>query len=129
MRTSDDGAPPGSHWYDAEAGPLVRPYAVTGGRTKAGPSGVRFDGPKQLKAVLLERKELFIRNLVSKMLGYALGRGLTLTDQCTVDRIVEKLKQSDYNAHTLILEIVNSVPFRYKPGTNPETRVILGGTP
>ena len=93
------------------------------------PSGVRFDGPKQLKAVLLERKELFIRNLVSKMLGYALGRGLTLTDQCTVDRIVEKLKQSDYNAHTLILEIVNSVPFRYKPGTNPETRVILGGTP
>lgn len=43
MRMSDDGAPPGSHWYDAEAGPLVRPYAVTGGRTKAGPSGVRFD--------------------------------------------------------------------------------------
>ncbi|MFE5243638.1 MULTISPECIES: DUF742 domain-containing protein [unclassified Streptomyces] len=34
---------PGSQWYDAEAGPLVRPYAVTGGRTKPGPSGVRFD--------------------------------------------------------------------------------------
>ncbi|MFG2617716.1 DUF742 domain-containing protein [Streptomyces sp. NPDC048507] len=30
-------------WYDAEAGPLVRPYAVTGGRTKPGPHGVRFD--------------------------------------------------------------------------------------
>lgn len=37
------GVPPGSQWYDAEAGPLVRPYAVTGGRTQAGPSGVRFD--------------------------------------------------------------------------------------
>ncbi|MFI6122433.1 DUF742 domain-containing protein [Streptomyces sp. NPDC051064] len=35
--------PPGSQWYDAEAGPLVRPYAVTGGRTQPGPSGVRFD--------------------------------------------------------------------------------------
>ncbi|MGW2107152.1 DUF742 domain-containing protein [Streptomyces sp. NPDC001948] len=34
---------PGSQWYDAEAGPLVRPYAVTGGRTEPGPSGVRFD--------------------------------------------------------------------------------------
>ncbi|MCJ1676027.1 DUF742 domain-containing protein [Streptomyces sp. APSN-46.1] len=30
-------------WYDAEAGPLVRPYAMTGGRTKPGPHGVRFD--------------------------------------------------------------------------------------
>ncbi|WP_030296775.1 DUF742 domain-containing protein [Streptomyces katrae] len=30
-------------WYDADAGPLVRPYALTGGRTKPGPHGVRFD--------------------------------------------------------------------------------------
>ncbi len=93
------------------------------------PNGVGFDGPKQLKTVLLERKDLFIHNLVSKMLGYALGRGLTLTDQCTVDRIVDELKRTDYNAHTLILEIVNSVPFRYKPGTNPEARVILTEAP
>ncbi|MER6615488.1 DUF742 domain-containing protein [Streptomyces xantholiticus] len=35
--------PTGSQWYDAEAGPLVRPYAMTGGRTKPGPSNVRFD--------------------------------------------------------------------------------------
>ena len=34
---------PGSQWYDDEAGPLVRPYAMTGGRTKPGPTGVRFD--------------------------------------------------------------------------------------
>ncbi|MGR6974276.1 DUF742 domain-containing protein [Streptomyces cynarae] len=34
---------PGSQWYDHEAGPLVRPYAMTGGRTKPGPTGVRFD--------------------------------------------------------------------------------------
>ncbi|WP_406010403.1 DUF742 domain-containing protein [Streptomyces sp. NBC_00637] len=33
----------GSQWYDNDAGPLVRPYAMTGGRTKPGPSGVRFD--------------------------------------------------------------------------------------
>ncbi|MGW7408930.1 DUF742 domain-containing protein [Streptomyces sp. NPDC054833] len=34
---------PDSQWYDSEAGPLVRPYAMTGGRTRPGPSGVRFD--------------------------------------------------------------------------------------
>ncbi|MFE7889092.1 DUF742 domain-containing protein [Streptomyces sp. NPDC057412] len=33
----------GSQWYDNEAGPLVRPYAVTGGRTRPGPTGVTFD--------------------------------------------------------------------------------------
>ncbi|MFG3661841.1 DUF742 domain-containing protein [Streptomyces sp. NPDC047706] len=33
----------GSQWYDGEAGPLVRPYAMTGGRTKPGPTGVAFD--------------------------------------------------------------------------------------
>ncbi|WP_426368188.1 DUF742 domain-containing protein [Streptomyces sp. E-08] len=42
--SSGDGpSVPGSQWYDAEAGPLVRPYAMTGGRTKPGPSNVRFD--------------------------------------------------------------------------------------
>ncbi|MER6440116.1 MULTISPECIES: DUF742 domain-containing protein [unclassified Streptomyces] len=33
----------GSQWYDNEAGPLVRPYAMTGGRTQAGPTGAHFD--------------------------------------------------------------------------------------
>ncbi|MER6126009.1 DUF742 domain-containing protein [Streptomyces sp. NPDC001795] len=40
---TDTGYRPGSQWYDREAGPLVRPYAMTGGRTKPGPTGVRFD--------------------------------------------------------------------------------------
>ncbi|MGI3222835.1 DUF742 domain-containing protein [Streptomyces sp. GTA36] len=40
---TDPPEQPGSQWYDNEAGPLVRPYAMTGGRTKSGPTGVRFD--------------------------------------------------------------------------------------
>lgn len=40
---TDTGDVSGSQWYDADAGPLVRPYAMTGGRTKPGPSDVRFD--------------------------------------------------------------------------------------
>ncbi|MEU7581563.1 DUF742 domain-containing protein [Streptomyces sp. NPDC041068] len=45
MTEETSGCPgrPGSQWYDNEAGPLVRPYAMTGGRTRPGPSGVRFD--------------------------------------------------------------------------------------
>lgn len=44
--SSDTGAPhepPGGRWYDSEAGPLVRPYAMTGGRTRPGPGGAHFD--------------------------------------------------------------------------------------
>lgn len=33
----------GSQWYDNEAGPLVRPYAMTGGRTQPGAGGTHFD--------------------------------------------------------------------------------------
>ncbi|MES4892902.1 DUF742 domain-containing protein [Streptomyces sp. NPDC096012] len=45
MSETPTGGPwePGSQWYDGEAGPLVRPYAMTGGRTQAGPTGVRLD--------------------------------------------------------------------------------------
>ncbi|MER7171479.1 DUF742 domain-containing protein [Streptomyces mesophilus] len=43
LRGDTEPPEPGAQWYDAEAGPLVRPYAMTGGRTSPGPSGVRFD--------------------------------------------------------------------------------------
>jgi len=78
------------------------------------PDGAKFQGPDELKAVLLQHKDLFVRNLTSKMLGYALGRGLTLKDSCTVDAIVAKLKDNDYKSQTLIEAIVLSVPFRYQ---------------
>ncbi|MCW5980372.1 MAG: DUF1592 domain-containing protein [Bryobacteraceae bacterium] len=87
------------------------------------PGGVRFDGPDQLKTALLDRKDDFVRNLAAKMLGYALGRGLTLEDYCTVEQIAEALAKDDYRAQTLIREVARSVPFRYKPGTVPAMAV------
>jgi hypothetical protein len=51
------------------------------------------------------------------MLGYALGRGLTLRDSCTVDAIVAQVKENDYSAQALIDAIVWSVPFRYQAGS------------
>jgi hypothetical protein len=78
--------------------------------------GTRFNGPTELKQFLLARKDLFIRNLTNKMLGYALGRGLTIRDSCTVDRIVAKLQADGYKAQTLIEEIVFSMPFQYQAG-------------
>ena len=76
------------------------------------PDGTRIDGPEQLKKVLLDRRQVFLRHLTSKMLGYALGRGLTRSDFCTVDQILEQLEKDQYRAQALIRGIVLSVPFR-----------------
>ena len=78
------------------------------------PDGTRFDGPDELKAALMQKKGLFIRNLTNKVLGYALGRGLTLQDSCTVDSIVAEVERSNYSSHALINAVVMSVPFRYQ---------------
>jgi mono/diheme cytochrome c family protein len=83
------------------------------------PDGKTFDGPKELKQMLLDRKDQFVRNLARKMLGYALGRSLTAEDYCVIDSIVEKLAMEEYRTQTLIIEIVKSVPFRYKQITLP----------
>jgi hypothetical protein len=77
------------------------------------PDGTAFNGPAELKQVLLGRKDEFVRHLTSKMLGFALGRGLTIEDQCTVEEIVTKVREADYRSHVLMAEIVCSVPFRY----------------
>lgn len=87
------------------------------------PDGTVFEGPDELKKVLLSKKDLFLRNLTAKLLGYALGRGLTMEDYCTVENILSTLEREDYATHTLIREIVLSVPFRYKPGAVPNRPV------
>jgi hypothetical protein len=87
------------------------------------PDGKTFNGPDELKAVLLERKDLFIRNLTTKLLGYALGRGLTLQDSCTVNNIVAEVERNNNSAHTLINAIVMSMPFRYQVGAATQTPV------
>jgi hypothetical protein len=93
------------------------------------PDGSKFEGPEGLKQLLLARKDQVVAHLTRKMLGYALGRGLTPEDDCVVNDIVEKLQKNEYRAQTLILEIVRSVPFRYQPGTDPKAPVKVEGQP
>ncbi len=83
------------------------------------PDGTKFDGPQELKQVLLRHKDELVRHLTTKMLGYALGRGLTVEDRCTVEEIVKKVREGDYRSHVLVVEIVRSVPFRYRAGDGP----------
>ena len=81
--------------------------------------GEKFEGPAELKTLLLARKDIFARNVSAKMFAYALNRGLESYDVPTVRRAVKTLAQSDYRIDTLILEIVKSYPFQYRRGTVP----------
>ena len=93
-------------WRTEDAG---KPLDISGEL----PDGTKFEGPDQLKAVLMARRDLFIRNLTARMLGYALGRGLTPGDFCAVDEIAAKLKENGYKSQTLIEEIA----MRLRPTT------------
>lgn len=83
------------------------------------PDGTKFAGPDELRAVLLAKKDLFLRNLTSRMLGYALGRGLTPKDSCSVDTILTELAANGYKSQSLVESIVMSPPFRYQSGASP----------
>ncbi|MDX2151551.1 MAG: DUF1592 domain-containing protein [Bryobacteraceae bacterium] len=78
------------------------------------PNGKSFAGPAELKKILLDDKDSFAYALSEKMLTYALGRGLEAYDRRSVKSIAAKLKADDYRFSTLILEVVNSLPFRMR---------------
>jgi len=80
------------------------------------PSGEKFSGVAELRQLLMQRKDDFVRHLTGKALGYALGRGMQDRDHCTVQKIGEALKKENYSARALIREVVMSVPFRNTQG-------------
>lgn len=87
------------------------------------PSGESFNGPQELKQILLTRKRDFLRQLSRKVLGYALGRSLTNEDQCAIEQLVIGLEESDCSAQKLIEDVVLSTPFRFKGAASNESAV------
>lgn len=81
------------------------------------PDGTVLHGAADLKQVVKDRKQQFLRCLTEKMLTYALGRGLEYYDRSTIDRIVTQLEAGGYRSSVMITEIVKSDPFRLRRGT------------
>lgn len=92
-------------WRDEENGQLIDTTARL-------PSGENFRGLQGLRDLIVQRQDEFLHHLASKLLGYALGRSLSDRDDCTIQQIVQTVKNDDLKARTLIREVVLSVPFR-----------------
>ena len=62
--------------------------------TGALPDGTPFNGPQELRALLLENPERFVNTLTDRLLTYALGRGLQHYDAPTVRAIARGSAQA-----------------------------------
>lgn len=99
-------------WREKENGEKIDSTGVLPGNEK-------FEGPKQLKSILLKKKDLFARNLAERLLTYALGRGTESSDRCALDKMAESAKEKNYKMSVLILEVVQSEAFRSKKIKSP----------
>jgi len=94
-------------WRTHEKG---RELDVSGGL----PDGQAFTGIDGLEKGLLERPELFAGTLTEKLMTFALGRGVEHFDGPAVRKIVAEAAKNDYRMSSIILAIVNSIPFRMR---------------
>jgi hypothetical protein len=78
------------------------------------PGGRTFQGPVELKGQLLKDKDAFVRGLTSKLLTYALGRGLERYDRPVVNQIAARMPASNYRFSALVIDIVKSLPFQQR---------------
>ncbi len=76
------------------------------------PGGDVFNGPKELKAVLLKKKPRFVENLTEKLLVFALGRELQASDAPAVKAITADLDKNGYKFSVLAAGVAKCFPFQ-----------------
>jgi Protein of unknown function (DUF1592)/Protein of unknown function (DUF1588)/Protein of unknown function (DUF1585)/Protein of unknown function (DUF1595)/Protein of unknown function (DUF1587)/Cytochrome C oxidase, cbb3-type, subunit III len=76
------------------------------------PTGETIDGPDQLKAYLLRKKDTFVRCLAGKLLSYALSRKLEDRDAATLDRVAGRAALQQYRFSSVVMDVVQSSAFQ-----------------
>ncbi|MDB5307809.1 MAG: hypothetical protein JWO38_2011 [Gemmataceae bacterium] len=75
--------------------------------------GTEFDGIDGLREYLLaKKKDVVVRLFCRRLLGYALGRAVTLSDQLLIDEMMEALNRSEGRISAAVMVIVRSPQFR-----------------
>jgi Protein of unknown function (DUF1592)/Protein of unknown function (DUF1588)/Protein of unknown function (DUF1587)/Protein of unknown function (DUF1585)/Protein of unknown function (DUF1595)/Planctomycete cytochrome C len=97
-------------WRTRDGGLLGTPIDASGQLM----DGTKVDGVVTLRQSLLKQPEIFVGTLTEKLLTYALGRGLTSDDMPVVRAIVRDSAHQNYRFSSLIIGIVNSVPFQMR---------------
>jgi hypothetical protein len=72
-----------------------------------------FSDAPELKRLIWDQREHFVRGFTEHLLSYALSRRLEYFDVAAIERIVQAASEDDYALGSIIIEIVNSYPFQY----------------
>ena len=78
------------------------------------PDGTTFDGPSELRAVLLSHSDDFLTTVIDRLLTYALGRGLEPTDASVVRQVKRAAATDNHAFESLVQSIVGSTPFQMR---------------
>ena len=82
------------------------------------PDGSRHDGLQGLKQYLRQqRQDDFVNTLCRKLLSYALGRSLIITDQQLLNEMQAELREHEFRFESLVHAIVSSSQFLNQRGT------------
>ena len=81
------------------------------------PGRLRFGSPAELKKILLERKDDFVRTFIGAVLVFAMGRPLTAYDQVVIDELAERAERDQYRLDGILVGIATSYPFRHRRAT------------
>ncbi|MCR9202191.1 MAG: DUF1592 domain-containing protein [Planctomycetaceae bacterium] len=66
------------------------------------PNGGQFQDVRSFKRLLLNQKTLFVRALTSKLLSYAAGRRMLVTDRPRIDELTAELADRGHGFRTLV---------------------------
>jgi Protein of unknown function (DUF1592)/Protein of unknown function (DUF1588)/Protein of unknown function (DUF1585)/Protein of unknown function (DUF1595) len=77
-------------------------------------NGAKVDGPVALRKMLADHPDVFSGVMAEKLLTYALGRGVEYYDMPAVRKIVQQAQSNDLRFSSLVLGVVESVPFEMK---------------
>ncbi len=91
-------------WRVADAGKVLDVSAIL-------PDGTKFEGPPGLQGILLARKDQFVEAFTERLMTYGLGRGLEAYDMPAIRTVRYAAAKDDYRMQSIILGIVQSVPF------------------
>jgi hypothetical protein len=81
--------------------------------------GTEFEGIEGLRNYLLTRKkDVIVRLFCRRLLGYALGRSVTLSDQALIDEMVAELERNDGRVSAAVQAVVRSRQFRMVRGSD-----------
>jgi hypothetical protein len=81
--------------------------------------GAQFEGLEGLRDYLLtKRRDAFLRQFCRKLLGYALGRAVQLSDSPLLTEMRAQLKANDYHISGAVEAVVRSQQFREIRGQN-----------